>query len=842
MPAAECPSSAEIRSIEMTPRGLEIKASAPLTARIADYSTTQGEGFQPFSMLTVEIPAVALGSTPSFAQFRQGAFSNMRIVAFRGESDCGLRIRLQPRYPADWRIEPLDDGIRIAPRRTRLFTPSAVLETEEEVERETSLAGGYRVVGSYSATSALGGGSSASELLVGFGQRLHNGAAVRGFFSGLGSGFEDQPLFGAVAVDNIELRNGAIADAAVGDLSVPLGETGLSQGSFFSGVTIRGVDAGIANDRSRLSVFGGRASSGTLLRLAGLGEVASPLTHDHIIGSQWIVRVSDKVGVGVAWTRSLPAGEPSQNNLYESIEWRPQPTHGLRATMEESFRANGPTGFALTVDPHTEGKRLTLTGFYRYTSADFRPALASTLFANLRRSYGLTASYRPTDRLTLNASAMQAKMFSLFDPNTVGTFESSRSVGVGYQLTEKSSVFADYGTADLHTDPGSILPADSRRVWRSVGYSHTQGRTSWLVRYADEETINRLNRALDLRSHRVEGNVTESLRNGGSWIGRTSVASSRRINGVSAGSDYSASLAYNSPMTPRGRYRAAAGFTATPAGYALTSSRQEFVTVGYQPPPGWKFLQGSVDVTYYLLETGSGQRRHIWSVLFNASRLVDWGAGLRPDIPYANRALPIISTFALEDVGRIVLRVFEDRNANGEKDPDEPWLPDVVIRVGERELRTGNDGEVHARVARGPQTIRVAPQAALVDEYISTPEQRVRVTEEPVSVIIPARPAGRVVGRVTPLNGVEKAALESIRIVARGNGLDFETLTDAEGVFRLGPLPAGTYDVEMDTTSLTSDTRASGSTRMTIEMTKGGHVEVAFAIRTATARERVAAP
>ena len=831
----------EILSIEMTPKGLEVRTTAPPAARIAEYATTRDDGFPSFSTLTVEISGAALapGVAPS-VRFRLGPFSSMRIVRYRADADCGIRLRLQPRYAADWRIEPSPNGIKIGVGRSQLFVQDTLAEA---TLAPTSLPGGVRIVGLFSATSPLTGRSAVSQVYLGVGQRLRSGANVRGFLAGLGSRSDNEPLFGAVAIDNIEVRNDRVADAAAGDLSIPLGDTGLSQGNYFSSILIRGVSGGIASDRSRLSVFGGRAASGQLLRLSNFGQLTSPLTHDHVIGSQWTVRASEKVGVGLAWTRSLPRGEASQNNLYQSVEWMPRLTHSIRATLEESFPANGPTGVALTVDPRFEGKRLQVSGYYRYTSGDFRPALASTIFANLRRSYGLAGSFDATDRLNLHASASQAKRFSLFDPNDVGTFQSSRSAGATYRLTDESSVFADYGTSDVHTDPGSILPADSRLVTRSIGYSRSFGKFNSTIRYADEHTENRLNHLLDLRSRRLEGTLTESLHDGGLLSGRASVASSRRVHDGSAGSDYSASLSYRSPMTAHGRYRAAIGITQVPAGFALTSSRQEFVSVGYEPAPGSAYFDGGIDVTYYFLQTGNGQRRHVWSVLLNATRLVDWGVGLLPEIPYANRALTVRSMFAREDAGELFLRVFEDRNANGTREPDEPWLPDAVIRVDERDFRTGGEGRgARARIDRGPHIVRVAPQAALIDEYIAVPEQRVRVTDSPVAVEIPARPAGRVVGKVSAFNELERGALENIRIVARGNGLEFETLTDAEGAFRLGPLPVGDYTVELDTTSLTPETRAAGETAVLLHLTKGAHAEVSFNVRKATARERIAAP
>ncbi|MDP6555693.1 MAG: PQQ-binding-like beta-propeller repeat protein [Pirellulaceae bacterium] len=43
-------------------------------------------------------------------------------------------------------------------------------------------------------------------------------------------------------------------------------------------------------------------------------------------------------------------------------------------------------------------------------------------------------------------------------------------------------------------------------------------------------------------------------------------------------------------------------------------------------------------------------------------------------------------------------RVYEDRNTNGERDADEPAMPDVMVTDGERVQRTGDDGAYHFRI------------------------------------------------------------------------------------------------------------------------------------------------
>ena len=829
-PSTDCAATAEIRSIQMTARGLEIQATGPVSGRIVTYATFKEEGFTPYSTLTVEIPSTSLGTVPGVSQFRQGPFSSLRIVRYRSEIDCGLRLRLQPRFAGDWRLEPLGNGLRIVAGSAQSLT---INMGGTQPTLETSPAGGIRVGGSVSASS----GSSLTRVDLGFGQRLRRSGVVRGFLSGL-TRSRDEPLFGAIGVSEIDAGS-VLLDAAVGDLAVSLGETGLTQASFFSGVIFRGVSGGVIRENSRFAVFGGRAASDTLLRLPGLGQLSSPLSHDHLFGAQWTSRVNDNLGVGLAWTRSLPQGAPTQNNLYQSMEVRFRPTHSLRAMLEESFLPNGPTGIALTVDPRAEGKHLRLSGFFRYTSHDFRPALASSIFANLRRSYGLNASYEPNERIDLFASAYQAKTFSLFDPAEVGTFQSTRSVGASYRVTPQSSIFADYSNSSVRSDSGAILPIFSRTIRRSIGVARTRRRLSTTLRYSRERTDNRLNPTLDLRSDRFDLDSAWLLKDGGTLNGHAGVASSRRVRDGSAGSDYSASLSYLSPLSARGRFHAAIGVTQTPAGFALTSSRQEFVSVGYQPNRGALWFDGGIDVTYYLLQTGNGQRRHAWAVLLNASRLVDWGAGLRPDIPFANRALPILGTIPpYESTEPISARVFEDRNNNGVRDADEPWLSAVRIQIGERELRTSEEGEARARLARGDSLLRIAPQAALVDEYIAAPEQPINLSDRPASIIIAARPAGRIAGRVQAPPDVDRASIEGIRITVHGEGIDRDTVTDSEGEFRFGPLPAGPYVVKVDTTSLTPETRVEGSASIAVDIAKGARAEISFAIRKATARER----
>jgi hypothetical protein len=158
--------------------------------------------------------------------------------------------------------------------------------------------------------------------------------------------------------------------------------------------------------------------------------------------------------------------------------------------------------------------------------------------------------------------------------------------------------------------------------------------------------------------------------------------------------------------------------------------------------------------------------------------------------------------------------VFEDRNHDGLRQDSEPGIPGVVILVDNdprNPVSCDEDGRYRAVVTPGRHLVRMLPESIPLAyalrglapvEVAVAPEgparcdlQLVRQGGSITGRVLSPRPPGAAVPRgFSPEGGVPG-------VMVLLNGRDF-TYTDGDGYFSFRPIPAGTYDVQVDTASL----------------------------------------
>ncbi|HEU5162909.1 MAG TPA: carboxypeptidase-like regulatory domain-containing protein [Thermoanaerobaculia bacterium] len=818
-----CVPTAVIDSIELSKDGLWLRSATPLEVAITEASGVTDPAIASFGVVTVEIQGAAVAVMPAQREAESGPFVSMRVSRFRQPTGCGIRIRLQARDIAPWVVDRFDDGrVRVGPR----VLP---LSVRNEREPSTGLASGgaIEVAGDFGLT---GGGDGdvreAYRLTVGFSQALSQGAVLRGFFGGLDEPEIAGSPFGAVAISNLRYRD-ASATIAAGDLLVGLGGGSTGRSRFFNGLLIRGGALAMMRGDATLETFGGRAARATLYRIPGGGGVISEIGDDRIFGSQLSWAFSEHVALGGGWVTSLVEGEPRRNNLFQSVELD-RSAWDLRVLVEESLRSESPNGYAVTVDPTVQTERLSLSGFYRYRSAEFEPALASGYFASLRRSYGLSASWRAADRLSLSGSAAQLKSFSLLDPLEAGTLTSTSSVGARWQATQNVSLLANHHESSRRSDSGVFLGSDSRSSTSSLGSSFRLGAATAAVRVARQAISTR---ERSLVSDLVDGELTGPIGEGYGYaritLGDPFGDSGDRELGVSIGG--------RAPAGRIGSVRADLRYSELPAGIFFDPARQFSFQLGVDGGVVERILRGSVNLHYSVAERAS-ERQSAWGLFVSFGHLVDWGAESRPDAPFATRALPLESPSPLQRV-IVSVRAFLDADADGVVDSGEQPLAGIRFRIDGRTIMTNAQGIAEIAVP-APREVALQKDAAVVDLFALEERRALDVVGARAIAEFAFRPAGRVSGRVAFHGEGPREWIQSIRVTIEGEGIRRETVTGPEGDFNFGSLPAGRYALAVDTATLAAETRMEGASNVQIAVRRGELITEEFTLRRATARER----
>jgi hypothetical protein len=153
---------------------------------------------------------------------------------------------------------------------------------------------------------------------------------------------------------------------------------------------------------------------------------------------------------------------------------------------------------------------------------------------------------------------------------------------------------------------------------------------------------------------------------------------------------------------------------------------------------------------------------------------------------------------------------------------------------------TDEDGAARARLRDGRYQVELAPQGSVLDYFAPDPIRTIAVSSlERRALSFPLRPACRISGRVElPGAAGESAAAENVRLTLAGTSFDRATVSGKGGTFQFGVLPVGTYIVALDAATLPPGIAVEGPASIESSCRKGDDLQLTFAIRKATARER----
>jgi hypothetical protein len=827
-----CPAAAEVRAIESNARALVIRTTAPIPAELTTGRQSGDELPAAIPTVTLELPNASLAGVAARTEWPAGPFLSMRATRYRADGACGIRLRLEPRVSGHWRLVTAPNRLVIT---TDLLPPGA----DGDAITGSALLPGMVTISASAARSESSRPDTASTpsgfVAVGFAEGLPSGAIVRGFLSQVSPRATGSP-FGAVGVSALPL-GAHLLHAAAGDLLVTIGDTGSGDLSGITSTLFRGAALGVEiSPAIVVQAFGGRAASASLARLGSAGTFR-PGARDRLAGVQASLLPADApyaMAAGGTFT-DTPQDGPRTLNLFQAFEYRRSPVLRIRLLLEQSRAFDtSETGQAWTIQARAVTRAVSLDGYYRALSDRFRPVGGSGYYASLRRGYGFAGSYRH-ESLTLNASASQAKVFSVLDPEEIGTFTTSHAASAGYSLSSRFSLQASYGRSAIESDPGARIPADSISRQIGAGLGFAIGEFNGSMQAIRSETENEASPALDFVSDRLDLDLRSAY-----WRdihGRFSVARSRRADGSSAGADYRASL--GAPLADIGRWSVSGevGASVIPAGVAQSSLRQTFASMRVNPN-GSTWISGGLQLTYERIKIGD-EEFDVFHASIATQKTLRWGQGVLLAAPVETRALRLQEPRpARASTKRAAVRVivFEDRDQSGKREPDEKLVGQAFVEIDRRRYRI--DGATTVPVDPGPLTIRLLPRGDVLGRYALTTEQSVRARiDESLEVFFPVQPAGRLHGRVEAA-GVEAQLLAGLIVRASGP-VHRQTVTDGAGDFDFGQLPEGDYRLEFVADQLRSRALIEdGASPAAVRVGSSLREKTVLRLRRATARER----
>lgn len=840
-PAPTCSEPVRLEAIELTSAGLVVRASGSVVAKVTSTETIGDEGFEAFTNVTVEIPFAELGTASSRVTAEEGPFVSLRAVRYQTPTDCGVRIRLQARGNAPLVVTPSPNAVLIGP------------DSNERTRREVALArgddsslqgGSARAAATYfTAKSRDVSAAYSGEARASFATHIAGLGTLRGFASQGLPRNETGGLFGALALSGFYI--GPIeTEIAGGDLSIPVG--GGQSASSINSLTIRGAGFSVFPMRdSALTFFGGRAATPFLRRVFGTREIVE-IAEDHVYGaSASRFAGARRFGFGAAFIRSVPRVGGSFTNLLESVQTPGALPYGARLVAEQSLVASGGEtrrGYAWTIEPRAATRRLSLGGFYRYTSPQFHAPLSSTFFATLRRSYSAYGTYRPTDRLSAAVGLSQAKTFSLFDEPTIGTLISSVSSSVSYRFSDAAGVSASYAEGSAKSDPGVFVGANSRTRSAGAGVFFARSRWTYGLSLTDNHARDYTS-GVEFESRRIDGNTTYAPRDALQYYGRAFYGQADSSNSALMGSDAGVSAGVHTNSKRYGAFRAEAGLSSTPRGVTFDRTRQFFGSIGYTPPTSLRTFDGHVQLTYQSVRVGSMPPRNVVSLAMTMGRLVEWGPEPRPVAPYESRALSLGQPAVALAPARLRVVAFEDLNGDGDVQAGEPAVEKIDVHIDETVFTTSEEGDVSAVLSPGTHRVRLNGSLVSRGFIAARPidEDVVVRPGERRDLLLPLQAAGRIVVTLKFEGDVpDDTVFTGIRIIVHGP-TDYETVSAGPDV-HLGVFRAGEYEVELDTSTLSPETRLTGEATQRVVLARNERAVLTFSMRRATAREKLLVP
>ena len=232
-------------------------------------------------------------------------------------------------------------------------------------------------------------------------------------------------------------------------------------------------------------------------------------------------------------------------------------------------------------------------------------------------------------------------------------------------------------------------------------------------------------------------------------------------------------------------------FTLNPELYYFTNSGWRFSINPSYALYSSKITFNEVDVPGYIDESGFEERRY-----YHDNFMVN--LGVKKDF-----GIPIPTTFS--DFSDVNFTAFYDVNGNKQKDPNEPGIENIVIKVGEWSVITSGEGNSWLKnVDPGVYDFQVMSLSDLKG-WFPLIQDSLRIFNDE-NVYIPFVKGIKISGAVFidrenfDPNDTKKLDISGIKISAV-DGYTFSTLTGSDGTFELY-LPFGEYTLSLDETIL----------------------------------------
>jgi hypothetical protein len=218
------------------------------------------------------------------------------------------------------------------------------------------------------------------------------------------------------------------------------------------------------------------------------------------------------------------------------------------------------------------------------------------------------------------------------------------------------------------------------------------------------------------------------------------------------------------------------------------------LSLGWQQPLPWDFQFQAETFHYLAAATTVAPDRARWQ--FRISRRFSLGHG-QPRFGEVLSETAIIRGY-----------VFEDMNGNGVRDPEEPGISDIPLRLGSGgfAVTAGNGFYEFGDAATAMESVTL-DVARLPTRYLTPARPRVTASLRPgdsMELDFPIRPAAGVVGRIVLSDGASADGVPDVLVVVKGTHHD--VFTDSEGRFYIPGLDPGTVSLEVVDWSLPAGT------------------------------------
>jgi hypothetical protein len=831
-----CVAGSEFLGAEPASRGLLLRFAGETAYRLLRGGSNEvGPGGDRIWWVVFDFPGATKKSSAEWVTLASGPVLRFRSALYRRESECGVRMTLELRRFLEPVLERRPEGyffVTEPPDDARGSPRAGNLRPEPS--------GGVAVTGFVSSSDFGGSTVRSGSEGIGFYQEIVNGGWLRGFATHLFPERDGGGTFGGAGLFGIPLGGNRV-DVAGGDVSIPYAAPSQDSVDVPGQILIRGGAASLRRAGAfRFFAFYGQSATPDTARLIGTPILLPEISRDRVAGA-FGYATSGPCTFGGGWVRSLPDQGSARDNLFESLTVAFSESLRIGAVVEESLA--GRSGWQTTVSPRLQRPGLFLGGYYRYASDGFLPALGSNFFAGLRRSFQLAGAAQLSRAFVVSGAGGQTRSFNLIDPLAVGTTAEFEDAALTAQLGARVNASLFFNSTASRSDAGAVNPADSRTNAFGVSTGVSTLPLSVTVAYSREETSDHVDPTFDFRSNRVTANLFSTLSGELRASAQASYADSRRLNGTSAGSNYSFSAALERRFGSRVRAGISGGEDVRPAGLATFGSTTTRLAAHLDVALPSE-LQFGGSYAYENLRTSGGPTAKGAYASLYLSKNFSWGAGHGPFADAGVRAFNLQD--AVPDVqilGVIVVRAFLDRNGNGRPDSGEDPLEGLEFRIDEVTYRTDRTGFIRAWVPPGNHDVRFTVGRLAIRMSPAFPGRREAQIRGRETLILdsPFLSGGRIEGRAAVSGALPPgtpAPISGLLIrLRKGSTVLRETYTGDEGDFFFGNVAADNYGLEI-AEGIPEDWTLEGELIMAIVVSPDAASRPVLTLRRKTARER----